>query len=409
MTNTNNSLPYSNNDVSLEVLRLSTQLKRMREREKAMRVNNTLLQDALGNPATKAKKDKTFQEVFNLFIRSRKAKNSVDETIKNYKENINRFREFYQETYNVDLFLEKMDVLDEETIITFIEYMRNRGNSDSTINTRLRHLKTVIHYAYENRYIKEMKIKTFSVAVKKGNTIMEKEKDVRLLELEDVAKIFEIPETDSINDILDWITSVTLAELGVRCSSLWWIKRDDIDLVEGTIHLRHLKGDNDVYTTKYLSEKYIECLTYYFNLFDSHIEKMKEVYVASLEDKARKLKIPFQDYVKAHEEDIENHMPGLYPLCMKNDGSRIAKTTINDRAKRYSQHVLGTKKANAHAYRHSVGTIAASHGASPAQIAELLGHKDIASTMHYMHTTQQSKKHSDLAYSPSALLNSKRG
>lgn len=402
---TNKCLTHS--DTYFEVLSLSNQLNNTRERE-AMRVNKTLLQDAIKTSTTKADKDKRFEDVFKLFIRSEKARNADSSTIKNYEENIRAFRRFFDDWFATDIFLEKMCDIEEEHILNFIEYMRDKNNSDGTINARLRHLRAVFYYALNNRYIKEIKIKTFSVITKKADTKMEKEKETRLLSLDDMTKLLEIPETDDVNVYLDWITTITLTELGIRRSTLWNIQRDDIDLVNCKIHLRHLKYDNEEYKTKFLSEKYVECLLYFFNLFDSHIEAMKEAYVTTLKEKAKKLKIPFQDYLNAHIDDVNENMPGKFPLCMKNDGGRIAKSTINDRAKRYTSRVLGNKKANAHALRHSCGTNAAEQGASPFQIAQLLGHKDIASTMHYLHSTEESKKRSDLAFSPSALMGSRK-
>ena len=170
---------------------------------------------------------------------------------------------------------------------------------------------------------------------------------------------FKIPvifsQTD-INKLLEACSNLkhkailtTIYSCGLRLSELVNLKIKDIDSTQMTVTIRQSKGNRDRVVV--LSEKLLVLLRYYF-----------------LEYKPKEYLFEGQSGGKYSERSVQQVMKQL-----------LAKTKIN-------------KEGSVHTLRHSYATHLIEQGTDIRFVQELLGHKNIKTTMIYTHLTDPTKR-----------------
>lgn len=129
---------------------------------------------------------------------------------------------------------------------------------------------------------------------------------------------------------------------GLRRREAAELRRDQIDLSEGTIMVKRLKGSRSGV----------------YELHDPSIRLLR-AYLKTL-------------------ADADN--PYLFPGRRR--GSHISPTTVYYTCRKYARSA-GLRRTNPHAFRHSCGVHAANAGLDLIDVADLLGHKSLATAMRY--------------------------
>lgn len=89
----------------------------------------------------------TFEEVFNIFLSKEQAKQQWSyNTLKNIKTVLTDFTEYKKDV--------PIESIDEDMILSFLEYLHNKGMSNYSIDSLLRKFRRFMRWAYDNKYVK---------------------------------------------------------------------------------------------------------------------------------------------------------------------------------------------------------------------------------------------------------------
>jgi site-specific recombinase XerD len=180
---------------------------------------------------------------------------------------------------------------------------------------------------------------------------------------------------------------------GARASEPGLARLSDVDLSAGTVLLHHLKGGQDAVPLP-LSERCRQALRAWIAVRDGHIVDAK-----AQRDYLFPSRHPGPCYPCRGKAKIlvkrRNHEPELRPCphCQAT-GTRWGLT--RHEAMRIVRRVfkaagLSDDKAFPHVFRHSAATHMLDHEINPAAIQERLGHKALATTLGYIHSTKKAR------------------
>lgn len=169
----------------------------------------------------------TFSKAFELFQNYNKSKNLAQGTISYYQSSHDSVIDFMGRDFNLSDF-------SADTLDCYINYLRDRGNKDISINSRLRGLRTMFSFFNERGYGKAINIKMLKACkpVKEVYT----DAELRLLLVKPNMK------TAEFDDYRNWVVINTILACGMRLSSLINIRVKDVNLDEDEIILRHTKN-----------------------------------------------------------------------------------------------------------------------------------------------------------------------
>lgn len=174
-------------------------------------------------------KGKTFDEGYDEFILTCKARNLRPATIQHY-DNIVNCCWYKFATYKMPI----RDI-DEDTIQSFISFCQiKRKQNDVTINTNLRGIRTILYYFMKLGYMKEFKINS----IKADKDIIETYSDEELKILLVKPNLKKCSYTTYRN----WVIINFLLAEGCRAKTLVNIKRENIDFVNDLIVYKYTKN-----------------------------------------------------------------------------------------------------------------------------------------------------------------------
>lgn len=227
----------------------------------------------------------------------------------------------------------------------FLEYAENKGlNEDSVKDYVQKNLQNknpssvrrdlfAIKFFFENVLKQKIKIPN----PKKNHTLPE------ILTIKEVKKLIE-----STSNIKHKIIIKLLYGCGLRVSEIVNLKKNDLDLKEGLIHIRLAKGKKDRFVK-----------------IPSSMEEQLESYIKNL------------------EEEI------LFP---SNRGGKLTKDTIQKIVQNSAKKAGIKKRVYPHLLRHSFATHLLEQGTDLRIIQKLLGHSDLKTTQIYTQISQASIK-----------------
>lgn len=92
-------------------------------------------------------------------------------------------------------------------------------------------------------------------------------------------------------------------------------------------------------------------------------------------------------------EEIPDDYEELSFVCLRQDGSYEATTTLSNICRQLRNHIEGLENFHFHQLRHTYTSNLLSNGAAPKDVQELLGHSDVSTTMNvYAHATREAKR-----------------
>ncbi len=174
---------------------------------------------------------------------------------------------------------------------------------------------------------------------------------------------------------------------GLRLSELLRLRIKDIDFDNGVVLVRSGKGDKDRSTVLPISLR---------ETLRSHLDAMKRIHDKDLEDGHGDVYLPEalgRKYPSAAREwkwqwVFPSHKPSLDPRTGQFRKHHLSRRYIQGAVKHAARRAGITKHVSVHTLRHSFATHLLMGGTDLREIQELLGHKNVETTMIYTHVAQ---------------------
>jgi len=218
----------------------------------------------------------------------------------------------------------------------------------NTQNYYLIALRSLLNY-FADRDIISLPSEKIKLAKDKGD------KQVRFLNIEQLEKLFSIPDTSKIYGLRDRVILETLFSTGMRISELTALNRDQIKIKPGMTDLELIiVGKGERIRTVYLSQRTLFWLN---------------KYLETRKDKEKSLFINYRS--------------------KRNTPKRLTPRSIEKLMKKYAALAGLPLNTTPHVMRHSFASDLLAKGVDLRTIQEFLGHKSIAATQIYAHVTSK--------------------
>lgn len=173
----------------------------------------------------------SFDEAVELFIADGMRRGLRPDTIEYYQKSLGLFRLFL-------VTIDKTEFISEVVrtdIDRFIDYEKERGNSDNTINIKLRAIRALFNFLFDSKYITKNPMKQYPLLkVRKGN--------IETFSVKQLRQLLNAPDRRTFTGLRDYTFMLLLLETGLRLSEAAAIELEDVKLSEGQIFVRHTKG-----------------------------------------------------------------------------------------------------------------------------------------------------------------------
>lgn len=270
----------------------------------------------------------TIQKAFEQFQKQNQLKNLSQGTIEFYSSKARRFFVFLEDVE------QSVDSITEETVEDYIFWMKDRGLSDTTINTNLRMVRAFLNWCMDKGYLEHFPIKL----IRADEPIKEPYTE------EELEKLLKAPNRKSCSfaEYRNWVIVNFLLGTGCRASTLVNLKIEDINFSDGTVLFRHMKARNQqvVPLTRALT-------------------KLLEEYLM---------------YRDGAPSD---------PLFVSEYGVQMTVDALGNAVWAYN-HKRGVEKTSLHLFRHTYAKLYIQAGGDPFRLQKLLGHSDLAMTRKYV-------------------------
>ena len=276
-------------------------------------------------------------------------KNRAPKTLENYGRYLNRFIGFAK--------IKNVEDMSEETIRQYRLYLNRLHDHEG------QPLKTVTqnyHIIALRNFLKYMAKRGIKcVSAEKIELGKQEDREVTFLERNELNRLLEAPEGQSLVAMRDRAILHTLFSTGMRVSELCSLNRDEIDTKRGELSVM---GKGSKIRLVFLSSEAKESLQIY-------LDKRSDV------DEALFIRIP---------------KTGNYS---KESDLRLTPRTIQRIVKKYAikAGIMG-KSVSPHKLRHSFATDLLRNGADIRSVQSLLGHSSVTTTQIYTHVTDKQLK-----------------
>ena len=203
--------------------------------------------------------------------------------------------------------------------------------------------------------------------------------------------VFSHKEAKAVIDQLSgihWLMAMLLYGAGLRLSECLELRVKDVDFGYNQIIVRDAKGGNDRVTI--LPEKVKKPLR-------GHLREVKKIHEADLRIGFGRVYLPYALKKKYPNADKEWGWQYVFPATKISTDPRtgirrrhhIYETVLQKAVKQAIRSAEIAKQASCHTFRHSFATHLLEAGYDIRKIQELLGHKDVKTTMIYTHVVNK--------------------
>ena len=263
-------------------------------------------------------------EYIDDFITNCKVRGLSQETLNSYEANCHLFIQFLSD--------KSLNDITSEDINNYILSMRKKGNTNNTIITKIKFIKTLLKYC-------EVTVKFPTISREKIRKEPYSEEEIKIL--------LKKPTRKSYTQYRNWTMVNFLLGTGIRCRTLVNIKIKDLDFNNNTIYLS---------TTKTHKAFYIPM--------------------------SSSLKQVLKDYLALFNHDEDNY------LFMNQYGEQLSRSTVKSTIRDYNLR-RGISKTSIHLYRHTYAINFLRSGGNIMYLKALLGHEDLKTTQQYLYITTQ--------------------
>lgn len=247
-------------------------------------------------------------------------------------------------------------------ILDFIEKLENKGLKNSTINRIIQSFKSMLSVAVDWGLIKDNPAKDIK-------NLKEEQKEVEIYTNDEVMKLFEVLESEKPRYKVLIKLAVTT---GMRRGELLALKWDNVNLEEGTIHVKEtLSHHNKKFIFK---EPKTKNSIRIISLPRFMIDELKAYYL----------------YCKKTRFQLGELYKNPYNLLFHTmGGNPIFASTITRRWKEITRKA-GLKHIKFHALRHTSATMLINQGLPAKIISSRLGHSNVMTTLNiYAHALHE--------------------
>lgn len=275
--------------------------------------------------------------------------NYSEETLKNYRNDLNNYCTFLKN--------KKINYLtiNKEEIMAYLKYLDSLKYSNNTTSRHLSSLRSFYNYLVEIKMLKT------NIYKRIRNPKVEK-KLPNYLNIIEIENILESIEEKTKEDIRNKCLFEMLYSTGIRVSEASNIKIKDID--KGTLSIRIFgKGSK-------------ERIVYYGNLAEKILNKYLEVR---------------NEFLIKGDNDY---------LFLNKNGDKLSRSSMEYIINKIIDKSCVNHKISPHVLRHSFATHLLDNGADLRSVQELLGHENMNTTEIYTHVSNERLKAAYLKYHP---------
>ena len=185
-----------------------------------------------------------------------------------------------------------------------------------------------------------------------------------------------------------WLIGMLLYGAGLRLSEALLLRVKDIDFSYNQIFVRDSKGEKDRITM--LPQRVIPSLKKHLNRVEKiHLEDLKNGYGSVFLPNALERKYPKAKYEFGWQYIFPATRISIDPVSGASRRHHLYDTVIQKAVKQAIRNAGIVKSASCHTFRHSFATHLLESGYDIRTIQELLGHKNLETTMVYTHVVKQ--------------------
>lgn len=295
-------------------------------------------------------------EIDQFMMYLRNEHNASSKTIEAYSKDLLRFNRFLcdgdegvRDRYEVGARIENDDAvvssITSDDIIAFIEYSYDQGLKRSSIERRIASLKSFFNFLYNREYI--LKNPGEKVGYPKRESRLPK-----FLHLNQVESVMDFP-LETFIDYRDRAILEAFYSTGARVSELCSADVVDVDFEAGRLRVI---GKGSVERVVFLTDGTVRMIGAYL------LERRKKF------------------------------GSDAGPLFVNNRGGRITSRGVFDIVAKRAKASGMMDRVSPHTLRHSFATELLDRGADIRAVQEMLGHKNLATTQIYTHTTRERLK-----------------
>lgn len=283
-------------------------------------------------------------------------------TIRGYKTSMSLFISYLEETGLTARNFKIYDAFCRSTLINWLDWLTKKGSSAETCNNRLAHIREFISYLADIDLV-YVELLGEAKSIKHRRCIKKKQ---RVLSKDELKLLFEIPDTTTVSGIIDILIMSFLYGTAVRIGEMLSVQLKDL----------HMTG----------KEPYV------FILGKGNKERM--VYLPS------KLVMNIKAFIQNRYGVCPSQETYLFCSRVKGENSPMTEAAVDKRLKAIARKAHD-KDSNfpptlhAHQFRRARATHLSEAGLVPYQIAKILGHENIETTMKYVDVSI-TKKEQDL-------------
>jgi len=165
-------------------------------------------------------------------------------TVESLRDTLSIFRRYINEKLNMKIDNFTFEMCNRDCIFGFLDYLKEKKNSPSTINHRLAGIKTYLHYASDVN----VALESVSLEVKRVYPLKERKREKEILSVDDCSCIFSQPAHTKIG-LRDRTFMILLYETACRVSELLNLKVEQLHHLEGDTPFIHVigKGNKERY------------------------------------------------------------------------------------------------------------------------------------------------------------------
>lgn len=286
-----------------------------------------------------------FRDARDIFLRSKKAAGSSDDTIRDYTSSIRNFCRF---AVNQDV-----DSIEEVTPQLIEEYLiSKRDRSSLTVFAAFRDMRVWFRWLVKKGYLESCPTDSVDTP-KKGR------QETRVFTPKEIKIIFNSFDKQTFFGYRDYTMCKTLLGTGLRKNEIVNLLDDDmVDMVFRVI------GKGNKYRAVPIPNELMGILRHYISL-------REELY-------------PEAEYLFVNARGTKMNKEGL-AMVMR----RLKERTG-----------IQGRRVSCHTFRHTFATMFLENGGSVAYLQKILGHSSLATTEKYLHLQTQGIKHEHAMYNP---------